>query len=90
VEYGWERNRGINYQLINSRAITLMAGLFLAIFRLLMLPRLSSLYSNLERTSDPRINWKGVKGSPCLKPLSTEKRPNELPLMSKEKEEEEI
>ena len=67
-----------------------MAGLFVEIFKPLILPRASSLNSNLERTSEPRINRKGDRGSPCLRPLLEENKPKGLPLIRMEKEEEEM
>ena len=67
-----------------------MAGVFLEIFRPFILPRASSLNNNLERTSMPRINKKGKRGSPCLRPLLGENKPKWLPLIRKEKKEEEM
>ena len=67
-----------------------MAGLFLGIFKPLILARASSLNNNLERTSEPSINRKGERGSPCLRPLLGENKPKGLPLIRMEKEEEEI
>jgi hypothetical protein len=67
-----------------------MAGLFLEIFKPLMLPRASSLNSNLERTSKPRINKKGERGSLYLRPLLGENIPKGLPLRRMEKEGEEM
>ena len=50
----------------------------------------SSLNSKQERTSESKINRKGEKGSPCLRPLFGESSPKGLPLMRMEKEEEEM
>ena len=67
-----------------------MAGLFLEILRPLMWPRLASWNISLENTSDPKMKRKGERGSPCLRPLAGEIKPNGLPLMRMEKEEEEM
>ena len=67
-----------------------MAGLFLEIFKPLILLKASSLNNNLERTSEPRINRKGEKGSPYLRLLLGENKPKGLPLIRMEKEEEEM
>jgi hypothetical protein len=42
----------------------------LAILKPLRDPMLSSRSNSLERTSVPKINKKGERGSPCLSPLS--------------------
>jgi hypothetical protein len=47
----------------------LMVGEFLATCIPLIFPDLSSFSSNLEKTSEPKINRKGERGSPCLRPL---------------------
>jgi hypothetical protein len=52
----------------------------------LILQLCSSLYSSRERASEPRINKKRERGSPCLKPLPGENMPKELPLIRMEKE----
>jgi hypothetical protein len=67
-----------------------MAGVVLEIFKPLMLPTASSLNNSLDRTSALKINKKGERGSPCLRPLLGEKNPKKLPLIRMEKEEEEI
>jgi hypothetical protein len=67
-----------------------MARVFMEIFNLLMLPRASSLNSNLERTSLPKMNRKGERGSPCRRPLLRENRPKGLPLIRMEKVDEEM
>jgi hypothetical protein len=67
-----------------------MAGVFLEIFSLFILPRASSINNNLERTSMPRMNKKGERESPCLRPLLRENKPKGLPLIKMEKEEEEM
>jgi hypothetical protein len=53
-------------------------------------PLLSSLNRSLERTSTPKMKRKGERGSPCLNPLSREKRPKGLPFRRMEKEEDEM
>jgi hypothetical protein len=67
-----------------------MGVVFLAIDRPLRFPNASSLNSNLESTSDPMMNRKGERGSPCLRPLFGENKPKGLALMRMEKEEEEM
>ena len=67
-----------------------MDGLFMGIFKPLILPRASFLNNNLERTSEPRINKKGDRGSPCLRPFLGDNKPKGLPLIRMEKEEEDM
>ena len=67
-----------------------MVGVVLEIFKPLMLPAASSLNNGLDRTSLPKINKKGKKGSPCLRPLLGGKSPKGLSLIRTEKEEEEM
>jgi hypothetical protein len=57
----------------------------LEIFRPLILPRASSLNSNLKRTSEPKMKRKGEKGPPCLRPLSGENLLKGLPFWRMEK-----
>jgi hypothetical protein len=67
-----------------------MVGLFLDIFKPLILPRVTFLNSNLERTSELRIKRKGERGSPYLRPLLRENKLKGLPLIRMVKEEEEM
>jgi hypothetical protein len=67
-----------------------MGEVFLAILSPLIWRRLSSLNIILENTFEPRINKKGERGSPYLKPLAGENKPKGLPLIKIEKEEEVI
>jgi hypothetical protein len=67
-----------------------MAGVFLEIFKPLIVPIASSLNNNLERTSKRKINRKLERGSPCLRPLLGENSPKGLPLIRMEKEEDEM
>jgi hypothetical protein len=67
-----------------------MAGEDFEIFRPLIFPAASSLNKSLDKTSAPKMNKKGERGSPCLRPLVGEKSPKGLPLMRMEKVEEEI
>jgi hypothetical protein len=67
-----------------------MGGVFLAIDRPLRFQNASSLNSNQDGTSEPMINKKGERVSPCLKPLFGENKPKGLPLMRMEKEEDEM
>jgi hypothetical protein len=62
----------------------------LEIFRPLILPRASSLNSNLERTSEPKMKRIGERGSPNLRPLSGKNLLKGLPFRRMEKEEEEM
>jgi hypothetical protein len=45
---------------------------------------------SLEKTSEPKIKRKWDYGSPCLNPLSEEKKPKGLPFSKMEKEGEEM
>jgi hypothetical protein len=55
-----------------------------------MQPFLSSMNDSLEKTSEPKIKRKGDYGSPCLNPLSEEKKPKGLPFSKMEKEAKEM
>jgi hypothetical protein len=67
-----------------------IAEVVLEIFRPLRLPAASSLNKSLDRTSEPKMNKKGERGSPCLRPLLGGKCPKGLPFIRMEKEEEEM
>ena len=67
-----------------------MARVCLEIFRPLRFPTASSLNSKRERTLEPKINRKGEKGSPCLRPLFGENNSKGLPLMRMGKKENEM
>jgi hypothetical protein len=62
----------------------------LAIFRSFKFPTTSSLNKSFERTSEPKMKRKGDRGSPYHSPLAGENMPKGLPLISIEKEEEDI
>ena len=63
-----------------------MGGLFLAILIPCKLPNCSSLRKSLERNLEPKINRKGDKGSPCLRPRESLKNPKGEPSSKMEKE----
>ena len=67
-----------------------MAEVVLEIFKPLMLLAASSLNKSLEKTSAPKMNKKGERGSPCLRPFLGENNLKGLPLIRMEKEEEEM
>jgi hypothetical protein len=46
-----------------------MAGEDFEISRPLMFPAASSLNKSLDKTSAPKMNKKGERGSPCLRPI---------------------